>query len=557
MLPTFQAPQHLDIYDIRSAPHDVQLSVTTMAGLINRPQPQVYFINTDDDIFWLKEALSSIPHDTPSVPHNAVLDAFLATYRSRVQGMIIYDPNFVDSINIATTLAGQRDGLVVSPAQAETLQQEPHTLPILADLRTYHWHTRLDAYSWAQQHLLDKASPRLIAGLDPNIVTGLRSFLVAARTFVYWLDSRKFLPDPAHGWTSERCLMAQILKALPPGGTHLGWFIDEGSGVTLTSHAAKAVLASDFFSNLEVWTSIVSVPSSGSRKAIAPAAPRGKVYTPNPKRSSANAIGSTAPIIKQELNQGITPAPKVYISFTISDGDNLQYNQHRMLKLWRDPARGSVPIGWTISPVLPQAAPNMAAYYTRTATHSDELIAGPSGAGYIFPSRWPKEYLPAFLERTGQLMRDWNLSLLEVLDTTFLQGIGIAYLSFLDRRGMLFADPDLQRQFARALAPFGVRGIFSGAGLVHPTWAISAERVPIYQNLGLASSVDRTVSLIQGAASARDDRPLFLNVYVLAWTMTPSDLKQVVERLGRSHDKSGTYEVVTPGTLLALITQMQ
>ncbi len=518
MLPTFQAPQHLDIYDIRSAPHDVQLSVTTMAGLVNRPQPQVYFINTDDDIFWLKEALSSIPHDTPSVPHNDLLDAFLATYRSRVQGMIIYDPSLLDSINIATTLAGQRDGLVVSPAQAETLQQEPHKLPILADLRTYHWHTRLDAYSWAQQHLLDKASPRLIAGLDPNIVTGLRSFLVAARTFVYWLDSRKFLPDPAHGWMSERRLMAQILKALPPGGTHLGWFIDEGSGVTLTSHAAKAVLASDFFSNLEVWTS----------------------------------IGSTAPIIKQatEVKQTSMLATKVYVSFTMSDGDNLQYNQHRMLKLWRDPARGSVPIGWTISPVLPQAAPNMAAYYTRTATHNDELIAGPSGAGYIFPSRWPKEYLPAFLERTGQFMRDWNLSLLEVLDTTFLQEIGIAYLSFLDRRGMLLANTELQQQFARALAPFGVRGIFSGAGLVNPTWSISAEHVPIYQNLGLANSVDRTVSLIQSAASARDDRPLFLNVYMLAWTMTPSDLKQVVERLGSN------YEAVTPGTLLAMIAQM-
>ena len=122
---------------------------------------------------------------------------------------------------------------------------------------------------------------------------------------------------------------------------------------------------------------------------------------------------------------------------------------------------------------------------------------------------------------------------------------------------MLFADPDLQRQFARALAPFGVRGIFSSAGLVNPTWAISAEHVPIYQNLGLANSVDRTVSLIQSAASARDDRPLFLNVYVLAWTMTPSDLKQVVERLGRSPIHRGTYEVVTPGTLLALITQTQ
>src|ERR1051326_7976580 len=75
-------------------------------------------------------------------------------------------------------------------------------------------------------------------------------------------------------------------------------------------------------------------------------------------------------------------ANKVYVSFTVSDGDNLQYSQHRMMKLWRDQARGSLPIGWTLSPVLMQAAPALAHYYRFTATPNDELIAGPSGAGY-------------------------------------------------------------------------------------------------------------------------------------------------------------------------------
>src|SRR5579875_28544 len=49
MLPAFQAPQHLDIYDLRGAASDVQLAVTTMAGIINRPQPRVYLITSDDD----------------------------------------------------------------------------------------------------------------------------------------------------------------------------------------------------------------------------------------------------------------------------------------------------------------------------------------------------------------------------------------------------------------------------------------------------------------------------------------------------------------------------
>src|SRR5712691_7761741 len=213
LIPAFQTPQHLNVYDIRSAPLDVQLSITTLTGLINRPKPQVYLINGDDDTFWLKELFASIPHDMHAVDNNAILDALLTTYRSSVQGMIIYDPNFIDSINIATTLAGQRDGMVVSPTQAQALQMDPHKLPILVDLRTSQWSTRLDAYYWAQQNLLSNASTRFIAGLDPNNPAGLRSFLVATRTFVYWLDSRNVLPDPTLQWLSERGLMRQLFSA--------------------------------------------------------------------------------------------------------------------------------------------------------------------------------------------------------------------------------------------------------------------------------------------------------------------------------------------------------
>src|SRR5205807_2179143 len=184
--------------------------------------------------------------------------------------------------------------------------------------RSQHWDNRSQAYDWARQHLLNGASSYAVAGLDPNStdgrVAGLRSFLVANRIFVYWLDSRS---------SEQSLLMEQIYKTFPPLAVHLGWFIDESSGVKLTSIAAMPVLATDFFSNLEVWTS---------------------------------------------------------------------------------------------SPVLSQAAPVMAAYYARTAKSTDELIAGPSGAGYMFPSEWRQEQLPAFLQLTEQMMKSMNLTTLEMLD---------------------------------------------------------------------------------------------------------------------------------------------
>ena len=188
LLPAFQMPTQLTIYDVRGASNDVQVCAATMAGIINRPQPRVYQIITDEDAFWLKELLGGIPQENSPTSGNDVLEGMLIPFRSSIQGMIIYDPNFVDSINIATTMAGQYDCIVVSPDLAADLQQ-PYNLPVHTDLRSQHWGSRSAAYDWARQNLLDGASSHAVAGLNPT-TTALRSFLVANRIFVYWLDSQ-------------------------------------------------------------------------------------------------------------------------------------------------------------------------------------------------------------------------------------------------------------------------------------------------------------------------------------------------------------------------------
>jgi len=554
LLPAFQAPEHLDVYDIRNTSYDVQLSVTTLTGLINRQQPRVYLLSNSDAAFWLDAAFAQVPHDISAARDEAALEALLNGYRNRVAGLIIYDANFMDSVNVATTLAGQRDCMVVSPAQAETLQGPPHHLPVVADLRVYQWKSRVQAYLWAERNLLKSASPNLVAGLDPKIAGALRSFLVATRAFVYWLDARNVLPDIRNGWIAERHLMKRILKAFAPGTPHLGWFVDEGQGVRLTSKAALPVLASDHFFNLEVWTSVqigqanpagenlartnpeANLGASLAGTNLAPA--RGATTFPLSEATPArDVVAGLAPARPAETEVAPTVSPKAYVSFTISDGDNLQYDQHRMAQLWQDPARGSIPIGWTISPALVRVAPALAAYYARTATPNDELVAGPSGAGYMLPSYWPAERLPAFLQLTGELMQEMNLRVIEALDTG----------SFLS---MAFVNQSLQQVYAKALAPFGVRGVLSGAGQTRSSWN-NAAGIPVLQNLGLAGSVAKAVNLVKDATLRAETQAAsqFLNVYILAWSMTPSDLRQVMQQLGSE------YEVVTPGRLMTMIEQ--
>jgi hypothetical protein len=514
MLPVFQTPCHLDIYDIRGAARDIHLAVTTMAGVLNRPQPRIYLITGDDDLFWLKQALSSLPQTIASSSGDDVLEALLTAYYQDIQGLIVYDPALMDTVNVATILAGQRGAIVVSPLQAQRLEQA-FKLPVLIDLRTYRWRNRLQAYRWAQQNLLPGASSHLVAGLAPDTITGLRSFLVATRTFVYWLDSRKYLPDFRDS-ISERSLMQQIVTSFSPGTLHLGWFIDESSGVHLTSQAAMGVLASDYCINLEVWCAVRPQPAS---------------------------VVHTVPSVD-------TPeiAKKVYLSFTISDGDNLQYCQHRLLHLWRDQVRGSLPIGWTIAPALMEAAPALAAYYIDSATPNDELIAGPSGAAYMFPAHWPAEHLTPFLQRTGQLMQAMGMTTLAVLDADSGQASGLPLLSHLRLTGMALTDVKRQRRLVQELAPFGLRGLLSGAGVITANWK-KIDDIPLYHNLGLASNAANAIKLIKTAALLHRDRPLFLNIYMLAWTITLTDLKQVIEQLGEG------YEVVLPRVLLAMLAK--
>jgi hypothetical protein len=521
--PTFQAPDQLEVYDIRSASQDAQLSITTMTGVINRQQPKVYLLSSADAAFWLNQVFAQVPHDVAPAMGNAALDAMLNSYGSSIRGMIIYDPNCIDSINIATMLAGQSDGIVVSPAQADALRGPPHQLSVIADLRIYHWKNRIQAYTWAESNLLKNAATNLIAGFDPKIPGALRSFLVATRTFIYWLNPRNFLPDILHGCVSERGLMRRIFSAFPAGTIHLGWFIDEPQGVKLTSKAAMPVLASDFFQNLEVWSSVQNVQGVAKAQAVIEAEHQGEAEAQDRARNVGAGLSPAPTFQVERVSAG---APKAYVSFTISDGDNLQYDQHRMAQLWEDPARGTMPIGWTISPALVRVAPSLASYYMSTASANDELIAGPSGAGYMFPSDWPQQHLSGFLQLTGELMQAMKLSVIEVLDTG---------------SGQAFVNQGLQAEYVNVLAPFGVKGILSGSGQTQSSWSI-VSGVPVLQNLGLGDSVSKTVNLVKGA-SAR-----YLNVYIMAWTMTPTDLKQVMQQLGND------YAFVTPSKLLEMIT---
>ena len=177
----------------------------------------------------------------------------------------------------------------------------------------------------------------------------LRDYIVANRAMVFWLE-------PSVGDQAD--LMNEIFAKVEPTTPYLGWFPGgvaggEWGGVGYASQHGIEVLAADFFNNAN-----------------------GAVRDARPNHAAAPAH-----------SEGRTLENKVYVTLTVMEGDNVQYDQHRMRQIWDHPDRGNVATNWTIDPLLADLAPAMFSYYKRTATENDLLIAGPSGGGLHLSGR--------------------------------------------------------------------------------------------------------------------------------------------------------------------------
>jgi len=295
----------------------------------------------------------------------------------------------------------------------------------------------------------------------------LRDYIVATRAMVSWLSPSDAQQGP---------LLNRIFGSVEPTTPFLGWFpggvtAGEVPGVAHAANNGVEVLAADFFVNASVL---------GGAKAHIDARPS------RPRRMRLR--------------------PDIYLTLTVAEGDNVQYDEHRMRSIWDNDQRGSVPLNWTIDPVLVDLAPAIFAYYQRTATHNDLLIAGPSGAGYTYPDEWPADLLDRFTRLTGQYMRRTGLRLISVFNNAVGQG----------RQPLSEAAA---RSYARYARPDGIiLNWESGTTVSH------VGGVTLATDLLLPNAVDAAADKITAALADSDpDQPTFLACHVPAWQWSPAD----------------------------------
>jgi putative glycoside hydrolase with GxGYxYP motif/GxGYxY motif-containing protein len=391
----------------------------SLQGLVNRVQVELYL-----DVGGAENASATLADwkERYGISYDSIsAQAALDLYARRANGTIVYDPSKPESINIGTMLASQRGALLVGPDLAGWIGAA-YGLPSLFEYAASDWKALdpIGAYDRAHRELYPASNPNLLAILSPDR-WAIRDYLLATGTFVFYLR-QGVLASP-----SELAATTRILRAAPRGIPILGWLetttlTEENAFVQLASREGKSVVGVQAVPNLSVMT------------ALGRDLPHGQFPPP------------TAGPVEN----------KTYVVLAIPDGDNLDFLAGRMRELWSEsvdgtPIRGSVPIAWSINPLLVDLAPPLLDAYYHSATRMDRLIAAPSGAGYLYPDYTGPGDLTAFVTSTGRYLQSagldvvWLLNAFPATEIPYSEASLTAYVDGLRPRGIVLDYADQPR----------------------------------------------------------------------------------------------------------------
>lgn len=421
-------------------------AAATLQGVVNRSGPALFldFMAGDQlgdlriDNYWLQVAQQAGWAAVASPVSVADIPTAVATFRSAVDGAVVWDPAVAATSNVASTVAGADNLIAVpydpSPDSAYSTLVDPtgadaSKLPVKVWLvnpdgsslftgsgsvpgtgRGSSGSAKADAYWWALDHYLaaGKCDPTQLAYyLDAYWLTDVSAqgtdhplqgtllvnhdYLVANRGFIFDLspwDDAAPEDDPGQPvGTDRRVFQAILATAGALAGKHFGairGFVPWGYKYSSSAGGTTWQSAG----NAE-WTVVKLATSFGfyldaDAEGLDPMAnaslfqhfPVSHSYPPAPIPTDAQlqAAGFLA-------DDG-TVVPKRYTMIFTGDYDSAAWAYHAMPRVWDDSTRGEVPINWAFDPHLDERLPVGMVHVHETASPKDYFI---SDDGYVSP----------------------------------------------------------------------------------------------------------------------------------------------------------------------------
>lgn len=497
---------------------DGDLAARSLQGLINKKQPRVYIADEwyreGVDVEALRQKILEVYGGrkinvlTPDASHKADQDfwTIFNKYHAEVKRLYVYDSTLPDTINVAVMLAGRNQGIAVSASFAKEFSQ--YNLPQVDVRSKYGFTNHLQILKWIRDNMVSSSNKKVVFCLSPQGRDSNSDMLPEAYDMAVATDSLIYHVNPY--LPTEVEIQQEILDKYATGTPVIGWAdaSDEGDYVKSISKAGKAAVCTDWgFPNGSVWSAF-------------------------PKFVQKAAGGETS--------ETQTPvAGKTYVAFCVSDGDAWHYSSRDLLSFWNQSVRGQQPIGWTVPSLYSEAAPLLLYYLYNTKSGKDEFIQGPSGYGYVYPSKMPAQAYATYLQKTKSVLDPLGISMVNLWD--LVEG----------SNSMTGNNQNIIKQYVSIVKP---RALFLGhdgsgsASMVGDTPVL--QEVGNNLGAGTRSASDIVKAVERARAKVSSDKPSFVMVNIEAWGDGVSSIEAAVEALKESDPSA--YEFVEPSELAAI-----
>ena len=384
-----------------------QASAFTFQGIMNSKtkatiHPQVMFnagyANFDwplSDPWWHDQLETADRVSFQNISSSTLCDLFVEADPSlKVNGLVIYESALPHgngfTMPMALNLAAQYSLIPVTDKMLTKYSSCLSNYSIKYDLRIASMPiimaNRTSAWRWAIHTLLPKSSRTSVFNMyhyDPHYSSDPQSNATVAN-LDYAVSVKSFIIDLDPNNAEDVELLQIIFTKQTPLFDAFGWAYDEYAWTDLVSRGGGVVFCSFASPNLSFWALLALPPTS-------PGASSGKARR-LPKGDSGNILDRS----------------KYYITFETNEGDTPRIIVSAFGSSWASPQRGTIPVAWSVDPVLSERFPALMDFYAATATANDSFIGGVAGAGYVYLSRLTEIQLRAYSSRVGQLYSEYG-----------------------------------------------------------------------------------------------------------------------------------------------------
>ena len=515
-------------------------TMSSLQGLVNRESARILI----DYEGWLKgeEHMDYwdffmevyVPHydlTVTTIDHLAFFDQF----HQFAKGVVVYDEDNEHTINIACIKAGINGWLVAELGTARWLEEE-YGLEIREDLHSGWGGSRAGVYEKAFDVLYPSCSQQMLFASIPS--EWGTDYLMACKGFVFCLNPGPFT-TPA-----EKSLMIRIMEETPADIPVIGWFeqptgIEENYMIQLASRNGKIFLGGFRFPNKSFFTAFAPpdelrnpirsdyYDDSGNGTGypdidpvVAPP-PAGSTQSNTSSSSNTTSTADTLPLPPDTGNN-------IYIALAITDGDNLGFMTRKMRKeMWNSEIRGTIPMAWSVNPLIKEIIPCLLDYYYSTPTENDTFVAGPSGIGYFNPDFCSEEQLDIWLDRTEygmealDLRQVWLLNSFTTYETYYSDRVLSSYTRELQPDGMMLDYGDV---------PEGRKMWMQEGDDGDNYWIDPA--TPVIRSMHIWGDTENFVGkLIVESHVTPDDQPIFAFAPIMSADLTLESIPDLIDDL--------------------------